>query len=535
VYYNTFYHARLAFREAERLREARAPDSDPGAAELELFERAAEKSARVYELHADSKWADDALLLLGTSLHYLSKHESSQERLSEFLDRYPDSELRYQAEYTLAAVLLAKRDPVAAEGVLEGIAFADPPNELSDDAMMLMGQARHARKRYDEAADMYARALERFPSGDRRDEIEFLAAENYVVKGEPALAVRHYEAAAAGEARQVAFEASMRLVNLHIELGDNAAAFAILEALEQETPDDEPIDRVLLLKGQAFEAAGDLDQAIATYEEVATARKRTKAASEAYFRIGVIHRDDLGEVDEAVRFFKKSRDQAPRGEDARQADTALRDIRKLREYQEVISAWKRGRASAMADTGSGGAGARGGAPEGADTLAVVWEADRRGEETEVGVSPLPSLSADDGAPDAATEALPDAGGVGPSPDLGPPLPPEPGSEEGAETDEGEAEVASARFRLAELYLFAFDDSDGALDHYRVVVEEHPDTKFAQKAAFAIAWVLDHRVGDAEGAADAYRSVVADFPGTEFSVAAEEALRALESDTGEGEP
>lgn len=115
VYYNTFYHARSSAREAALLREERSPDEAPGPREKELLDRVVEKCGRVLQLHPDSDWADDALLLLGTTHYHQGRYESAERRLTEFVSRYPDSGLRPEAEYMLAKVLIARGNPVSAE------------------------------------------------------------------------------------------------------------------------------------------------------------------------------------------------------------------------------------------------------------------------------------------------------------------------------------------------------------------------------------------------------------------------------------
>ncbi|MEA3408895.1 MAG: tetratricopeptide repeat protein, partial [Candidatus Eisenbacteria bacterium] len=184
VYYNTFYNAEAAAREAELLRDARTPDVPPGPAERELLERVTEKCGRVLKLHPDSSWADDALLLLGTTHYHQGRYESAEERLTDFLRLYPDSELLPEVEYMLASVLIERGNPVSAETYLEGLAAASPPHPLSADALALIGRARHDRGKYDEATEAYEQALERFPESDRRAEIRFLSAENYEAIGD---------------------------------------------------------------------------------------------------------------------------------------------------------------------------------------------------------------------------------------------------------------------------------------------------------------------------------------------------------------
>jgi TolA-binding protein len=91
----------------------------------------------------------------------------------------------------------------------------------------------------------------------------------------------------------------------------------------------------------------------------------------------------------------------------------------------------------------------------------------------------------------------------------------------------ETELAEAQFLLAELYYLEFDKVDEAIEEYRKVLREYPDSEYGPKAAFAIAWVLDHVKSDMEGAAEAYAEVVHRYPDTPYSEAAHEAVRRIE--------
>lgn len=469
VYYNTFYHAKAAAREAELLREARPLDSDPGARETSLLERVVEKSGRVLRLHPDSEWADDALLLLGTALYHQGKLESAEERLTEFLALYPDSELAPEARFALGAVLLDTGNAVSAEEMLAKLAYATPPHRLSDDALALIGDARRARGHHEAAAEAYLDALQRFPKADRRARIRFAAAENYVDMNRPEEAVVHYGAVAEEEgARQFLFEARMRLAEAHLSLGDAQATLAVLRDLEARAMLDEDLDRVLLLTGRAHEALGDLDRAVSTYEGIAASRDRTPAAAEAHYRIGLIRRDSYGDLEAAAQSFETSRRQAPRSDVARLAATAFDDVGTLRECLAVIGDYE----ASLADTTTARA-----AP--GDTASVT----RRGD-TET--APADSAAA-------------------------------------SETD-----AAVARLRAAELYLFKLDDPARALPLYRSVLEIHPRSDVAPKAALAVAWILENRMDDPDGASDAYGRVSELFPGSEYAIEADESVRRLTS-------
>ena len=585
VYYNTFYHARAAAREAELMREARPPDTPPGPGEKELLKRVAEKCGRVLQIHPDSDWADDALLLLGTTHYHQEHYESAEQRLTEFLSLYPDSELLPEAQYMLASVLLARENPVSAETYLEELAGATPPHPLSDDALALIGRARHDRKKFAEASEAYELALERFPNGNRRAEIRFLSAQNYEEAGDLDAAARQY-ALVPGEqgARNLAFEGRMRLAQVDLLRGLPDEALDVLGDLERRTDAREELDRVLLLKGLALEDKGAVEDAIATYEGIAASHTKSEASAEAYYRIGVLHRDHYERLDEATEFFRKAKDEAPRTDIATRATEAVRDVDRLVGFLATIASGDDGDDSDDGDEGrvpgdtgetipgvpvdgvsppegavddttrhltllpaldagaeatmSGDGVVVTGTPDAAtavqdstglaavelDTAAIEW--DTAAEDSTILFGIKPDTAAADSTvlfgirPDTvAADSTAVAAG-------------EPGIElagDDADTTAAEEqvdEVAVARFRAAELYLFRFDDAERARPHYASVVERHPDSPLAPKAALALAWILETRLNDVAGARAAYESIIADYPDSEFATASEEHLERM---------
>ena len=500
VYYNTVYHAKAAAREAELLRESRPPDSGPSRREIELLDRVIEKSGRVLRLHPDSEWADDALLLMASALYYQEKYESAADRLTEFMTLYPTSDLRPDAEYLLAATLLETDSPIAAEEILRDLAYADPPGPLSDDALMLLGRARRDRGRYDEAAEAFAEALERFPKSDRRAEIHYLAAENYVEMGHPEEAIAHFAAVAEEKGgRSLAFDARIRLAETDLELGDTSSALAVLADLEHRTTDRNDLDRVELLTGRVYEAVGDLDEAISTYEEIAASHDRSPAAAEACYRIGIIRRDRLGRLDDAVESFEEAKRNAPKSDIAALANQAIADVEALKEYLAVIEQShddisREGSPDSLAFDGAAVS----------DSVGISLSSDVSGT-VAAGAAARSAATRGDEAPEDGfgSVALPDTA-----------------------RGRSEDELALARFRVAELYLFEFGNPDVALEYYASVVSDHPGSALAAKAALAIAWVLEHESHDREGAVRAYRDVVERYRGTECAAAALDALARL---------
>ena len=393
-------------------------------------------------------------------------------------------------------------------------------------------------------------ALERFPGGDRRTEIRYGPTENYSTMG-------RYEDAAAHLARvpeetasrTLAFEARLRLSEVLLTMGRAESALEVAVDLEGRTIDRGELDRVELQKGLALEALGEHERAINTYEEIAASHERSEGASKAYYRIGVVRRDALGDLDGAVEAFRASRDAFARGETAELATQAADDIVRLREYRRIIDDYEQmveERAAADEAPGDGDASAAEGAVSGerdtigavADTGAAIPDTTAAVADTGAAAPDTTGAVADTGAaaPDT-TIAVPDTtAAVADTARTAPAAPPETERRRASAAGDTtaltpEEEAARARFLLAELQLFRFDDAARALEVYREVLELHPETEYAPRAALAVGWVLERELQDLEAARAAYRRVIDSYPGTERAEAAALALERLESTPG----
>jgi TolA-binding protein len=571
VYYNTFYHATVAARDAELLRQMRPPGTDPSKAENELLDRVIEKCGRVIKLHPESDWADDALVLMGEALYLQKKYDSAEERFTEFVALYPESEHRPKAEYFLAAVLLAKGNAVTAEEILSEVAFADPPSDLSDDALFLIGDARRKRKRYHEAAEAYQELLDRFPKSERRAEVRYVAAENFIDMGRLEEAASELSAVARERSsRELAFEARLRHADVLVDLGDTEASLAVLDHLVGRTTARDDIDRILLARGRTYEAVGNFEGATEVYDQIAFEHARSDAAAEAHYRIGLIHRDHARNFDDAITSFREAKEQAPRSDVATLATSAIADIEKLRDYLAVIEEHEHGGAPGDSTAAGESTAAAVREPARDDSLGVTALEPARDDS--LGVTPLEpprdtATATGEGRPGADTGdsvvALPPQGdreepsaaadslasgladttaSAEPPPDSWSQWPPPPGPMpavvdariEPEEIVDEESEVAIARLRVAELYLLKLESPSEALPYYESVVLKHPESSLAPKAAYAVAWIAEYRTRDLAAAASAYRRVVDRFPETEHADEAEKALARLEAGGEEGD-
>jgi tetratricopeptide (TPR) repeat protein len=228
------------------------------------------------------------------------------------------------------------------------------------------------------------------------------------------------------------FQAMMRMGEAYLELWEVEQALEIFMSLRKEGLKAEEDARLAIEIAEAKHKLLQTDEAVKQLEEVIALYPKTPFSAEALFKIGEIHEKEMGDLENARKFYDKARSEAPYSEFSNEALLRSTSIARLTEYRDRV---------------------------------------RSGEESE---------------------------------------------------------LAEAQFLLAELYYLEFDKVDEAIDEYRKVVEDYPNSEYGPKAAFAIAWVLDHVKSDMEGAAQAYSEIVLKYPDTPYSEAALEAVQRIES-------
>ena len=93
--------------------------------------------------------------------------------------------------------------------------------------------------------------------------------------------------------------------------------------------------------------------------------------------------------------------------------------------------------------------------------------------------------------------------------------------------EDENLLAEQIFLEAEKLNFDQNLPQEAIKKYREVVRKYPDSVYAPKALYAVAWIYENELGRGKEALGAYQSLKNEFPKTLFASVAEKKLRAVE--------
>ncbi|MFN2384458.1 MAG: tetratricopeptide repeat protein [Gemmatimonadota bacterium] len=249
AYLNTLYNAQQAYDEGVRLSDA-ARDSLPAAARVQ-FERAAEKSGVVLDRYGDTRYADDALLLLGRSLLALGSHADASASFQRLIERFPESDLADAARLGLAQSERRRGDLGAAEAALAPL-LADADEPLPADVL-------------------YEQALIALGSG----------AHEAAVAG-----FRDLLAAHPGYARERGI--GVQFADAELAAGQVDAALAAYTAFRDQAPDPAARAQLALRIANALSVAGRPDDALTAYGEVLEGSPADSLAARIQWERGVL-------------------------------------------------------------------------------------------------------------------------------------------------------------------------------------------------------------------------------------------------------
>ena len=92
AYYNTFYLAKRFYREGQKAEERNASDA-PSQEVTAKYEATIRQCAKILVDYPKSKWADDAIYLMGASMYGKGDYAGAIKKFGELRDNAPKSQI----------------------------------------------------------------------------------------------------------------------------------------------------------------------------------------------------------------------------------------------------------------------------------------------------------------------------------------------------------------------------------------------------------------------------------------------------------
>ncbi|MDT0631714.1 tetratricopeptide repeat protein [Rubrivirga sp. S365] len=323
AFYNTYYNASRSLEEGEEALQNDAAVVDrtellrvfpvvaAGGAGGGPFEDAVEKSADLLRDRPTSKWADDALLVIGKAYFYQRNFAGAEQKFEETAaaaQATGDRRLGDEAQFWLGRTYAATERYDEGVAVLQdGLARDDVDRRWRPRMRLALGELYALAGRWDEAAEVLREGAAEVDDGD-------LAARAYVLLGQVEEYAERYDRAAeaytAALDQQPAFElgyaaAVSRALVVGLDAGKTDEALALVDRMEGDDKFYERRGELALVRARLLAAAGRTAAAEARFRDVLydPDLDGQRVRGEAHYRLGEFYRDALDDYVRASAHF----------------------------------------------------------------------------------------------------------------------------------------------------------------------------------------------------------------------------------------
>jgi tetratricopeptide (TPR) repeat protein len=557
AYYNTFYNAKKFYKDAEKDRKKRektqvvelsaeeeaqlkksgrsGSDTKNRASQQEMqnYQQAIERASRVLEFYPDSKWIDDALMLLGKCFFYRRDFKKGMRKFDEILQLYPNSEFIPETRLLKARAYIGLDEFDAAEEMLKEISFDETvPKSVREEAKYQLGGLYFKKKNYELAAENYK-------SSARSAKDKLIKAMAQYRLGECLVRLENFEEAPAVLRKAVKdapnedflSQAMFKLGQSYSMNGDYDRSIKTFKNALSKEYDVKRIPRIKLELANNLKEMGKLSEAIRWYENIIEEHKRTDASARSYYALGQVEEFISEDYVKAKENYDLVRSEFSASLIAPIAKERSNNIQTFLELQKEIATLE-GRAvegDSLSD------GTNGEIVEERDDGPIDLSADGMWINYSGRDRPPPfglrDLTEADLARQAAMQervaemiASGDSTKIDSSMFIQAPLDSAALALQAKEEARAkETELSSKYLALAEVMLFAFDKPDSAVKYYQVVVDKHVDSVQVARALYSLAHVYSDFLVDSVLSEMVLKDLVDIFPETNHAEGARKLL------------
>ena len=302
AYYNTFYNAEQYFEEAEKLRLEKDGEMIPISA-MDKYGKTIEKSKKVIEDFPESKYVNEALLLMGKARYYRSDYDLAIDNLKVIMNDGSDK-IKEEAKYWQALCKWKKGSVSASIDELNTLLNNSKSKRIKAKCYLSLAEIANESKGVDLSLDYLQKAAKLTTNRNERGVI-------YGKLSKMAFDKQEYTLAKDGYNNVIAFSLSKdKIEDAHLQI------LKILRIENNYRSAEKKIKSMLLddkfnrISGelelelvQLYKAQGDFEDIESRLETIVNDYQRTTVSAEAYYQLGRIHTSDQWDLSKAKEYF----------------------------------------------------------------------------------------------------------------------------------------------------------------------------------------------------------------------------------------
>ena len=307
AYFNKLYNAKKKYNEAKQT--PLPPDGSINRAQVKQYDEVIEKCRELLDTYPDSRWVDDAILLIGKCYFEQQQYTEAIQTFEALAADYPNSDLNEQAREYLGRSYLGNKEPEKAIEVLKPFPEQYPGSDFTPVVLYLLGTTALEVDREAEAMDYLTRLARDYPGSSYTLDADLEMGEILLGKEQYERSLAIFERLNTSKLEKADRARCLtRLAKLYVRLDRFQDALKVFETIDADKTllqDDPNKALIRLLRAETYVGLDSLPQAVTIYLSVRTAFPKSVYSAESYYRLGILHQEKMDSLSLAQKYFEK--------------------------------------------------------------------------------------------------------------------------------------------------------------------------------------------------------------------------------------
>lgn len=279
---------------------------------IDKFTKVIERCSKVIQYNKNTKYVDDAVLLIGLSYFYSHDFLQAERKFNEFLSKLTKSDLADEAILYLGITKIRLRKYADGETILKSLLQTTKKAEIKTEALQQLAIYNLALRNYTDAQNFLIESIDLTKDSELKAERQYILAKMYSLYNKKE-APKQYELAYKNTADfDFEFYAKLNEAKAYNEIDEHAKALEILNKMNRKYIDFPDFKQYVELElGNTDLYEKKYTEAKAKYFDIIVKHPGSKAAAESYYELGVYYETILNNYLKALISYKKAYETSP--------------------------------------------------------------------------------------------------------------------------------------------------------------------------------------------------------------------------------
>lgn len=305
VYFNTFYNAQKYFESAQNqpLRDTGRPS--PRA--IQDYDKVIERCTYILAEHSNSRWADDALILLARSMYYKRQAPlQAKERFLDLLRVFPESKYVPQAHIYIAKIDFEMKDKREAHRRLQEVLDNQKFSDYHPEVLLLKSNYYLQDNDYIRAQEHLQQIIDRYPRSQQFELAFFTLGQAHLENGSYLESKEIFNILLNSRAsRRTKLNSRYYIALNQYYLGEYEKALENVQRLIRLEYEASEFPRLNLLRARCLAGLSEYEEAESLFKSVIESNRRTLVSAEAAYYLAEMYFLQLFDYESAIKYYNQ--------------------------------------------------------------------------------------------------------------------------------------------------------------------------------------------------------------------------------------